>query len=87
MSEQNNVLYLVIADNMKSAEQLMVSFVFRYMYNLSRVSKADHTVYFTDGRIFKFTSKTSKNSIGRNRRNWNIYSSEAFEEEFLNDSK
>lgn len=87
MSEQNNVLYLVVADTLKSAKQLMDAFTFSNMHELSKVSRAERTVYLRDGRIFKFTSNTSKNSIGRNRRNWNIYSGGAFEEEFLNDDK
>lgn len=87
MSERNNVLYLVVADTLKSAKQLMDAFAFSNMHELSKVSRAERTVYLRDGRIFKFTSMTSKNSIGRNRRNWNIYSGKAFEEEFLNDNK
>ena len=87
MSERNNVLYLVVADTLKSAKQLMDAFTFGNMHELSKVSRAERTVYLRDGRIFKFTSMTSKNSIGRNRRNWNIYSGKAFEEEFLNDNK
>jgi hypothetical protein len=87
MSERNNVLYLVVADTLKSAKQLMDAFAFGNMHELSKVSRAERTVYLRDGRIFKFTSMTSKNSIGRNRRNWNIYSGKAFEEEFLNDNK
>lgn len=79
MSEQNEVLYLIVAETSKRAKQLM--------HELSKVSRAERTVYLRDGRIFKFTSMTSKNSIGRNRRNWNIYSGGAFEEEFLNDDK
>lgn len=86
MGKQNGVLYLVVADSMKKAVQLMDTFVFSHMNDLSRVSKAAHTVYFTDGRIFKFTSKISDNSI-RGRRNWNTYSDRAFEEEFLNGDK
>lgn len=87
MSERNNVLYLVVADTLKSAKQLMDAFTFSNMHELSKVSRAERTVYLRDGRIFKFTSNTSKNLIGRNRRNWNIYSGRAFEEEFLNDNK
>lgn len=87
MSERNNVLYLVVADTLKSAKQLMDAFTFSNMYELSKVFRAERTVYFKDGRIFKFTSITSNNSVVRNRRNWNIYSGEAFEEEFLNDNK
>ncbi len=87
MSERNNVLYLVVADTLKSAKQLMDAFTFGNMHELSKVSRAERTVYLKDGRIFKFTSTTSNNSIGRNRRNWNIYSGKAFEEEFLNDNK
>ena len=84
MSERNNVLYLVVTETLKSAEQLMDAFAFS---KLSKVSRAERTVYLRDGRIFKFTSNTSKNLIGRNQRNWNIYSGKAFEEEFLNDNK
>lgn len=87
MDEQNKVLYLVVADTLKSAKQLMDAFTFSNMHELSKVSRAERTVYLRDGRIFKFTSNTSKNLIGRNRRNWNIYSGRAFEEEFLNDNK
>lgn len=87
MDKQNNVLYLVVADTLKSAKQLMDAFTFSNMHELSKVSRAERTVYFKDGRIFKFTSITSNNSVVRNRRNWNIYSGEAFEEEFLNDNK
>ena len=87
MSERNNVLYLVVADTLKSAKQLMDAFTFSNMHELSKVFRAERTVYFKDGRIFKFTSITSNNSVVRNRRNWNIYSGEAFEEEFLNDNK
>lgn len=87
MSERNNVLYLVVADTLKSAKQLMDAFTFSNIHKLSRVSRAECTVYFKDGRIFKFTSTTSNNSIVRGRRNWNIYSGRAFEEEFLNDNK
>lgn len=87
MSERNNVLYLVVTDTLKSAKQLMDAFTFSNMHELSKVSRAERTVYFKDGRIFKFTSITSNNSVVRNRRNWNIYSGEAFEEEFLNDNK
>ena len=87
MSEQNNVLYLVVADTLKSAKQLMDTFTFSNMHELSKVSRAERTVYLKDGRIFKFTSTTSNNSIVRGRRNWNIYSGGAFEEEFLNDDK
>lgn len=87
MSERNNVLYLVVADTLKSAKQLMDAFAFSNMHELSKVSRAERTVYLKDGRIFKFTSNASNNSIGRNRRNWNIYSGKAFEEEFLNDNK
>lgn len=87
MDKQNKVLYLIVADTLKSAEQLMDAFAFGNMHELSKVSRAERTVYLRDGRIFNFTSNTSKNLIGRNRRNWNIYSGEAFEEEFLNDNK
>lgn len=87
MDEQNKVLYLVVADTLKSAKQLMDAFTFSNMHKLSKVSRAERTVYLRDGRIFKFTSNTSKNLIGRNQRNWNIYSGKAFEEEFLNDNK
>lgn len=86
MSEQNKVLYLVVADTLKSAKQLMDAFTFSNMHELSKVSRAERTVYLKDGRIFKFTSTTSNNSIVRGRQNWNIYSGEAFEE-FLNDNK
>lgn len=87
MSERNNVLYLVVADTLKSAKQLMDAFTFSNMHELSKVSRAERTVYLKDGRIFKFTSTTSNNRIVRNLRNWNIYSGRAFEEEFLNDNK
>ncbi len=87
MSEQNNVLYLVAADTLKSAKQLMDAFTFSNMHELSKVSRAERTVYLKDGRIFKFTSMTSNNRFIRNLRNWNIYSGRAFEEEFLNDGK
>lgn len=87
MSEQNNVLYLVAADTLKSAKQLMNAFTFSNMHELSKVSRAERTVYLKDGRIFKFTSMTSNNRFVRNLRNWNIYSGRAFEEEFLNDGK
>jgi len=87
MSERNNVLYLVVADTLKSAKQLMDAFTFSNMHELSKVSRAERTVYLKDGRIFKFTSTTSNNRIARNLRNWNIYSGKAFEEEFLNDNK
>lgn len=87
MSEQNNVLYLVAADTLKSAKQLMDAFTFSNMYELSKVSRAERTVYLKDGRIFKFTSMTSNNRFVRNLQNWNIYSGRAFEEEFLNDGK
>lgn len=87
MSEQNNVLYLVVADTLKSAKQLMDAFLFSNMHELSKVSRAERTVYLKDGRIFKFTSMTSNNRFVRNLRNWNIYSGRAFEEEFLNDGK
>ena len=87
MSERNNVLYLVVADTLKSAKQLMDAFSFSNMHELSKVSRAERTVYLKDGRIFKFTSMTSNNRFVRNLRNWNIYSGRAFEEEFLNDGK
>lgn len=87
MSEQNNVLYLVAADTLKSAKQLMDAFTFSNMHELSKVSRAERTVYLKYGRIFKFTSMTSNNRFVRNLRNWNIYSGRAFEEEFLNDGK
>ena len=87
MSERNNVLYLIVADTSKSAKQLMDAFTFRNMHELSKVSRAERTVYLKDGRIFKFTSMTSNNRIVRDIRNWNIYSGKAFEEEFLNDNK
>lgn len=87
MSEQNNVLYLVAADTLKSAKQLMDAFTFSNMHELSKVSRAERTVYLKDGRIFKFTSMTSNNRFVRNLRNWNIYSGRAFEEGFLNDGK
>lgn len=87
MSERNNVLYLVVADTLKSAKQLMDAFTFSNMHELSKVSRAERTVYLKDGRIFKFTSMTSNNRFVRNLRNWNIYSGRAFEEEFLNDGK
>ena len=87
MSEQNNVLYLVAADTLKSAKQLMDAFTFSNMHELSKVSRAERTVYLKDGRIFKFTSMTSNNRFVRNLRNWNIYSGRAFDEEFLNDGK
>lgn len=87
MSEQNNVLYLVAADTLKSAKQLMDAFTFSNMHELSKVSRAERTVYLKDGRTFKFTSMTSNNRFVRNLRNWNIYSGRAFEEEFLNDGK
>lgn len=87
MSEPNNVLYLVAADTLKSAKQLMDAFTFSNMHELSKVSRAERTVYLKDGRIFKFTSMTSNNRFVRNLRNWNIYSGRAFEEEFLNDGK
>lgn len=75
------------ADTSKSAKQLMDAFTFSNMHELSKVSRAERTVYLKDGRIFKFTSMTSNNRIVRNLRNWNIYSGKAFEEEFLNDNK
>lgn len=87
MSERNNVLYLIVADTSKRAKQLMDAFTFRNMHELSKVSRAERTVYLKDGRIFKFTSMTSNNRIVRDLRNWNIYSGKAFEEEFLNDNK
>ena len=87
MSERNNVLYLIVADTSKSAKQLMDAFTFRNMHELSKVSRAERTVYLKDWRIFKFTSMTSNNRIVRDLRNWNIYSGKAFEEEFLNDNK
>lgn len=87
MDKQNNVLYLVVADTLKSAKQLMDAFAFNNMHELSKVSRDECTVYLKDGRIFKFTSMTSNNRIVRNLRNWNIYSGKAFEEEFLNDNK
>lgn len=87
MDKQNKVLYLIVADTLKRAKQLMDAFAFSNMHELSKVSRAERTVYLKDGRIFKFTSTTSNNSIVRGRRNWNIYSGEAFEEEFLNDNK
>ena len=87
MDKQNKVLYLVVTDTPKSAKQLMDAFTFSNMHELSKVSRAERTVYLKDGRIFKFTSRTSNNSIVRGRQNWNIYSGEAFEEEFLNDNK
>lgn len=87
MDKQNKVLYLVVADTLKSAKQLMDAFTFSNMHELSKVSRAECTVYLKDGRIFKFTSMTSKNRIVRNRRNWNMYSGRAFEEEFLNGNK
>lgn len=87
MSERNNVLYLVVTDTLKSAKQLMDAFAFSNMHELSKVSRAECTVYLKDGRIFKFTSMTSNNRIARDLRNWNIYGGEAFEEEFLNDNK
>lgn len=87
MDEQNKVLYLVVADTLKSAKQLMDAFTFSNMHELSKVSRVERTVYLKDGRIFKFTSTTSNNRIARNLRNWNIYSGKAFEEEFLNDNK
>lgn len=87
MDKQNNVLYLVVADTLKSAKQLMDAFAFNNMHELSKVSRAERTVYLKDGRIFKFTSMTSNNRIVRDLRNWNIYSGGAFEEEFLNDNK
>lgn len=87
MNKQNKVLYLVVADTLKSAKQLMDAFTFSNMHELSKVSRAERTVYLKDGRIFKFTSMTSNNRFVRNLQNWNIYSGRAFEEEFLNDSK
>lgn len=87
MDKQNKVLYLVVTDTSKSAKQLMDAFAFSNMHELSKVSRAERTVYLKDGRIFKFTSMTSNNRIVRNLRNWNIYSGRAFEEEFLNDNK
>lgn len=87
MDTQNKVLYLVVADTLKSAKKLMDAFTFNNMHELSKVSRAERTVYLKDGRIFKFTSRTSNNSIVRGRQNWNIYSGRAFEEEFLNDNK
>lgn len=87
MDKQNKVLYLVVTDTSKSAKQLMDAFTFRNMHELSKVSRAERTVYLKDGRTFKFTSMTSNNSIVRGRRNWNIYSGEVFSEEFLNDDK
>lgn len=83
MSERNNVLYLVVADTLKSAKQLMDAFAFNNMHELSKVSRDECTVYLKDGRIFKFTSMTSNNRIARGLRNWNIYGGEAFEEEVL----
>lgn len=83
MDERNKVLYLIVAETLKSAEQLMDAFAFGNMHELSKVSRAERTVYLRDGRIFKFTSTTSNNSIVRGRQNWNIYSGEAFEEEFF----
>lgn len=87
MDKQNKVLYLVVTDTSKSANQLMDAFTFSNMHELSKVSRAERTVYLKDGRIFKFTSMTSNNRFVRNLQNWNIYSGRAFEEEFLNDSK
>lgn len=87
MDKQNKVLYLVVTDTSKSANQLMDAFAFSNMHELSKVSRAERTVYLKDGRIFKFTSMISNNRIVRNLRNWNIYSGRAFEEEFLNDDK
>lgn len=87
MDKKNKVLYLVVTDTSKSAKQLMDAFTFGNMHELSKVSRAECTVYLKDGRIFKFSSMTSNNSIVRGRQNWNIYSGEAFEEEFLNGDK
>lgn len=87
MDKKNKVLYLVVTDTSKSAKQLMDAFTFGNMHELSKVFRAECTVYLKDGRIFKFTSMTSNNSIVRGRQNWNIYSGEAFEEEFLNGDK
>lgn len=87
MDKKNKVLYLVVTDTSKSAKQLMDAFTFGNMHELSKVSRAECTVYLKDGRIFKFTSMTSNNSIVRGRQNWNVYSGRAFEEEFLNDNK
>lgn len=36
MSERNNVLYLVVADTLKSAKQLMDAFTFSNMHELSK---------------------------------------------------
>ena len=87
MDKKNKVLYLVVTDTSKSAKQLMDAFTFGNMHELSKVSRAERTVYLKDGRIFKFTSMTSSNRIVRDLRNWNIYSGKAFEDEFLNNNK
>lgn len=82
MDKQNEVLYLVIANNEQKALRLMDALTFSHMHDLSRVSRAERTIYFKDGKIFKFSSEADRNlTVGR--RNWNIYSSRAFEEEFL----
>lgn len=86
MSKQNEVLYLVVADNTEKAVQLMDAFTFSHIHDLSRVSRINRAVYFKDGRIFKFISKAARSLIV-SRQNWNIYSSTAFEKEFLNDNK
>lgn len=86
MSKQNEVLYLVMCSTVERSYYLMDELAFQNMYKLSKVSRKERTVYFRDGRIFRFVGAYEKSAfIGRN--NWNTYSDEAFEEEFLNDNK
>lgn len=49
-------------------------------------SRKERTVYFRDGRIFRFVGADERSAfIGRY--NWNKLYEKEFEEEFLNDNK
>lgn len=54
MDKQNKVLYLVMCSTVKRSYYLMDELAFQNMYKLSKVSRKERTVYFRDGRIFRF---------------------------------
>ena len=82
MSKQNEVLYLIICNTVARSYSLMDALVSQNMYKLSRVSREERTVYFRDGRIFRFVGADERTAfIGV--LSWNKLDEKEFEEEFL----
>ena len=86
MDKQNEVLYLIMCSTVEKSYYLMDELAFQNMYKLSKVSRKERTVYFRDGRIFRFVG-TAERTAFIGSRNWNKLDEKEFEEGFLNDDK